>query len=276
MSEDIRSAGDFVCSLRASHIPSSTIWLHSEMWACYASWLHSGVLLTCYLLPTTRESFNNMLWLPVQPHSSMAKGCRCILRFALVIFYSFQLNLLWMAAMHHDGCESCVYICWPAANHYTNYPGANLNSPFEELLPLLPKKGPTRTVIRWNLSSFAFVRKLFLILDPLSFSPATLRWLCSTPLPWLENFPLKGWRVAASLCLYCVLLVAVIPGCHFAGMAVFVGCGSSASGRSCSPAAVKLNTLHSFLHKVQIKSTSEAFLKHPDFHLCVCGHKQPE
>lgn len=89
----------FVFFLRVSHVPSSTIRLRSEMWACYALRLHSGVLLTRYLLPTTRESFNNMLRLPVQPRSWMAKGCRCILRFAWATFLQFP------AQPAVDGCH---------------------------------------------------------------------------------------------------------------------------------------------------------------------------
>lgn len=45
--------------------------------------------------------------------------------------------------------------------------------------------------MRWNLLSFAFVSKPFLILDLLNFSPATWRWLSSTPHPgkafWLPR-----------------------------------------------------------------------------------------
>lgn len=52
----------------------------------------------------------------------------------------------------------------------------------------------------------------------------------------------KGWCVAVSPRVSCIFLVAVIPGSHFAGMAVYVGCGRPASCRFWGPAAVKLYT----------------------------------
>lgn len=152
------------------------------MWAGCALLLHAGVSLTRCLLPTTRQSFNNTLWLPVQPHTPMATGCRCILRSVWATLYSFQLSSLWTAAIRHDGCESCPKSCTAAANHCASCSGANLNSPSDHLLSLLPSR-PTCAVMRQNLPSFAFARKLFLTLDLLNFCPATWRRSCTTPRP---------------------------------------------------------------------------------------------
>lgn len=87
--------------------------------------------------------------------------------------------------------------------------------------------------MRWNLLSFAFVSKPFLILDLLNFAPATWCGLSSTPHPCLEKF---------SDCLEGIFLVAGIPGSHVAGRAVYAGGGTSASCRCWSPAAATLDT----------------------------------
>lgn len=122
-------------------------------------------------------------------------------------------------------------MCWAAASHCTNCSGANLNSPFDELLPLLPKQ----TYMRCNEMKSALI---CICQRAFSHSWSAQFLSCYVMLIELDTSPSE--KLAD--CLEGIFLLAGVPGSHPLGRAVYAGGGTSASRRCWSPAAAMLDT----------------------------------
>lgn len=122
-------------------------------------------------------------------------------------------------------------MCWAAANHCTNCSGANLNSPFDELLPLLPKQ----TYRRCNEMKSALI---CICQQAFSHCWSAQFLSCYVMLIELDTsvLPGKGFWLPRRY------VFAGIPGSHLAGRAVYAGGGTSASCRCWSPAGATLDT----------------------------------